>query len=191
MNPAGEGLGGILYGIIREWEQPPAEELLQALTPLAREHAGLHLLLSLWSRDWGKIQRSLSAMTDEQYGCHVPELLTRPSCSPRHFFSAKHLHHWFALFVRRGLSLGELVEGISLVVRYGDDRDLEELAVLSGLLDADNRQPLLELLEEQSYHKSLKSLKAALRQGAPVNPAPAPDGPAFGPRLFGKRREKH
>jgi hypothetical protein len=191
MNPAGEGLGEILYGILREWEQPPTEELLLALTPLARGHAGLHLLLSLWSQDWGKIQRSLSAMTAEQYCRHVPELFTRPSCSPRHFMSAKHLHDWFALFVRRGLKLGELVDGISLVVRYGDDKDFEDLTVIAGLIDADNRLHLLKELEKLPDHKRLKSLKAALRQEIPTNPEPAPDGPASGPGLFGRRRDKN
>lgn len=191
MNPAGEGLGEILYQILREWEHSPAEELLPVLTPLTRGHAGLHLLLSLWSQDGGQIQRSLSAMSGEEYCRHVPELVTRPSCSPCHFFSTKHLRDWFALFIRRGLKLSELVNGISLVVRYGGDRDLEELAAVAGLIDADSRQPLMELLEEQPYHKSLKSLKAALRPGAPVNTEPAPDGPAFGQRFFGKRREKY
>jgi hypothetical protein len=190
MNPAGEGLGEILYGILREWEEPPAEELLLALTPLARGHAGLHLLFSLWSQDWGKIQRSLSAMTTEQYCRHVPELLTRPSCSPRHFLSANHLHDWFALFTRRGLTLGELVDSISLVVRYSADKDFEDLAAIAGMLDADNRESLLKMLEELPDHKRLKSLKAALRQGVPVDPEP-PGGWTFGSGLFGRRREKN
>jgi hypothetical protein len=190
-NPSGEGLGELLYGIICAWDEPPTEEVLLALNPLARRHAGLHLLLSLWSQDWGEIQRSLSAMTAEQYCRHVPEMLTRPSCSPHHFFSTKHLHDWYALFVRRGLKLGELVDGISLVVRYGDDKESEDLAIIAGILDTENQQNLLKLLEELPDHKRLKSLKSALRQGGTANSKSAPGGSTFGAGLFGRRREKN
>ena len=163
MNPAGEGLGDVLFGIIREWRDSPSTEVMQAVKPLSGRHVGLRLLLALWSEDEWEIQRSLSAMTVEQYRRYVQELRSRPSCSPRHFFSAKHLRDWFAIFVGQGLKLGDLVDGISLVVKYGNDQDLEDLTAVAGLLDASYRQDMLKLLEEQPFHKRVKSLKAALR----------------------------
>ncbi|HEY0171061.1 MAG TPA: hypothetical protein VGB98_08555 [Pyrinomonadaceae bacterium] len=184
MNPAGEGLADIFYGIFREWGEIPTEELLLALTPLARGHAGMYLLLALWSRDVGKIQRGLSAMTAEQYRRHVRELRFRPSCPPAYFFSAKHLGDWFDIFVGYGGKLSDIVDGIELTITYGDERDLEALTALAGLLNTDQRRELLKSLEDVPLHKRLKSLKAALQRGTPADPG----GPTFGARLFGKRR---
>jgi hypothetical protein len=191
MNPAGEELGDILFGIIREWAESPSPEVMQALSPLMGRHPGLRLLLALWSHEEREIQHTLSAMTAEQYRRYVQELRSRPSCSPRYFFSAKHLRDWFAIFIRQGINLGELVEGISLTAKYGGEQELEDLTAVAGLLDETERQCLLQLLEEQPFHKRVKSLKVALKQGPRANSEPASDSPTFGLGWLTRRREKH
>jgi hypothetical protein len=187
-NPSGEGLGEILFRILREWQESPSQEVMPAMLPLADNHPGLRLLFALWSQDERRIQRSLSTMTAEQYRCYVQELRSRPSCLPYHFFSAKHLRDWFAIFADEGAKLGQLVDGISLVVKYGDDQEVDDLSAIAGLLHAEGRQVLLQLLEEQPFHKRVKSLKDALKQGPRANSDLASGSTKFGLGWFSKRR---
>lgn len=186
MNPAGEGAGDILFDILREWDESPSPEVMRAVLPLAGRHAGMRLLLALWSQDEREAFRGVAAMTAEQYRRYAQSLRSR--AAPRHFFSAKHARDWYALFVGPGSKLDELVEGVSLVVRYGSEQDLEDLTALAGVLDAGERLTLLQLLEEESFHRRVKSLKAALKQGPGHNSEPGSGGTTSRTGWFSRRR---
>jgi hypothetical protein len=177
-NSDGEALGDILFELLGEWREAPAPELMRSMLLTFGRHSGLSLLFSVWAGDEKEIQRKLSIMTAEQYQRYVTKLRSRTSSEPWHFFSAKHLHAWFALFDQR-MQLTDVAQGISLVAKHGSEPELNELSAVAVLIASlEDRKDLLEWLKEEPFHRRVKSLRSALEQSLRQKSEPASDNPA-------------
>lgn len=177
-NPGGEAVGDILFEILREWREAPVTELMRSIMPLSRRHPGLSLLLAIWAGGEKELYRSSAAMTAEQYQLYMPRMRSRSSSEPWHFFAAKHLAAWFMIFepVKK---LTDVALGISLVARHGSNQELQQLTAIAELLGSpEERKGLLEWLEQEPFHRRVKSLRSALEQSLRPKSESTTDRPA-------------
>ncbi len=167
-NPAGEGIAEFLFEVLGDWKEATGPETKRSLTRYINEHSGVKLIFGLWEGDRRAIQSSLSAMDSAEYRRFVLKLSYRPWANPQDFFNAKHLELWLDIFHGRR-NLDHLTAGISFVVTYGAQSELDQLLLLSEAIHSiEDRKAMIKWLEKQAFRKQLKSLTAALKESLGV-----------------------
>lgn len=132
---------------------------LELLSPFARAHGGLGLLLALKSGDDTQRLRRLAEMDSRSYTERCKQLRDLPGFRPWQMFSPVFMHTWFELF-RGDYRLDDLTTAVSQVAAHGSVRDRNYVENLGEHLDPDERQALGRWLKSSSLR--LARLQASL-----------------------------
>lgn len=169
----------VYQALLRETASPLASSDLELLSPPARAHCELDLLLAVESGNDARRLRALSALNGPSYEKHVQHLRARPNFKPWHAFSPIFMSTWFYLF-RGEYRLDDLTAAVTRVAEHGSESDREYLEDIHEHLDADERRALGSFLKASP-------LRLARLQAALDRPAGAGGGRAAGSRPFWSR----
>lgn len=158
-------IGESLYQtLLREAALPLAPTDVELLTPFARAHRGLRLLLALASGDDADRLRTLAAMDASSYKEHVSQLRARPGFEPWQAFSPIFIPTWFDLF-RKSHRLGDLTTAVTKVMEHGSAQDRGYVESLGEHLKGDERREFRLWLQASPLR--LDRLREALDRPAP------------------------
>jgi hypothetical protein len=134
---------------------------LEVLTPHAKGHHGLGLVLALKTGDESMRLQALADMGRDEYAQRVAEFKARPDFKPWQVFFPAHFDAWRHL-CRELYTLDDLAHGISSVAEHGSDQARRDLTVIASSLPyKTERQALLQWLRSSSYR--LPAFETALR----------------------------
>jgi|SRR5215213_1284559 len=183
-NPAGEGLGDILFDIFADWGESLTDEAQRSMTSVVSRHAGLRLLFALWARNEREIHNSVSAMNPDEYRRSLQKLSQRRFVQVHDFFCAKHLNLWFDMLASE-ITLEHVVAGISVVATHGTQNDWNALAAIPEQVKLPSqREALLKWLNGKSFRKQLKALDEAFKESLRTKSGSSSEDPTSRSRFF-------
>jgi hypothetical protein len=154
-------VGEAVYrSLLHETDLTPTPSDLELLSPFARSHGGLGLLLALRSGDDAQRLRRLAAMgSSSEYRQRSTQLSGRADFKPWQVFSPIFMPTWFDLF-RGAYRLDDLTTAIAKIAEHGSESDRKHLETLNEHIDPAERQELGRWLKASAL--SFESLQAVL-----------------------------
>ena len=157
----GAFVGEAVYrSLLYESDLTPTPSDLELLSPFARSHDGLGLLLALQAGDDARRLQRLAAMDSASaYRERCKQLSRRPEFKPWQVFSPIFMPTWFELF-RGAYRLDDLTTAIAKVAEHGSDSDRIHIKTIAEHLDPAERQELGRWLKSSGL--GFERLQAAL-----------------------------